>query len=142
MRSGMTDARVFRDRKDAGRQLADRLAGAGIRSGVVIGLARGGIEVAAEVAARLGLRLDALAVRKVGHPFQPEYAIGAVTPGGGTYLRADPDALPDSVGTVRRAGAERTRRRSTCACTAPGRVRTSVVAVASLWTTGLPRGRP
>ena len=100
MRRGLNDVRVFRDRKDAGCQLADRLAGAGIRSGVVIGLARGGIEVAAEVTASLGLRLDALAVRKVGHPFQPEYAIGAVTHGGGTYLRADPDALPDGVGAV------------------------------------------
>jgi putative phosphoribosyl transferase len=81
--------RVFVDRSDAGRQLAERVAQEGIRSGVVIGLARGGVEVAAEVARALGLPLDALAVRKVGHPDQPEYAIGAVTPRGGTHLRPD-----------------------------------------------------
>ena len=81
--------RVFRDRADAGRTLADRLAWEGIRSGVVVGLARGGVEVAAEVARALGLPLDALAVRKIGAPHQPEYAIGAVTPGGGLYLRSE-----------------------------------------------------
>ena len=43
---------------------------------------RGGVPVAAEVAARLGAPLDALVVRKVGHPFQPELAIGAVTADG------------------------------------------------------------
>ena len=56
---------------------------------MVVGLARGGVEVAAEVARALGLPLDALAVRKIGAPHQPEYAIGAVTPGGGLYLRPE-----------------------------------------------------
>ena len=55
-----------------------------------MGLARGGVVVAAEVARRLGLPLDALAVRKVRHPFQPEYGIGPVTPGGGIFVRPDP----------------------------------------------------
>lgn len=54
---------------------------------MVVGLARGGAEVAAEVARELGLPLDLVAVRKVGHPWQPEYAIGAVAPGDGVYLR-------------------------------------------------------
>jgi putative phosphoribosyl transferase len=61
---------------------------------VVIGLARGGVEVAAEVAAVLHAPLDAVAVRKVGHPFQLEYGIGAVAPGGIAYVRAH-DGLSD-----------------------------------------------
>jgi putative phosphoribosyl transferase len=60
----------------------------------VVGLARGGVEVAAEVAEVLGLPLDALAVRKVGHPSQPEYGIGAVTPDGTVFVRAH-DGLTD-----------------------------------------------
>ena len=48
-----------------------------------------GIHDAAPVAEHLRLPLDGLAVRKVGHPCQPEYAIGAVTPDGGVYLRED-----------------------------------------------------
>jgi predicted phosphoribosyltransferase len=48
----------------------------------VLGLARGGVPVAAEVAAALGAKLDVLVVRKVGHPAQPEYALGAVSEDG------------------------------------------------------------
>lgn len=62
---------------------------------MVIGLARGGVAVAAEVARRFGRPLDALAVRKVGHPLQPEYALGAATPGGGVYLH-DSGGLRDA----------------------------------------------
>ena len=71
--------------------LADRMRDEHLEDGVVVGLARGGVVVAAEVARRLGLPLDALAVRKVGHPLQPEFAIGAVTPCGGVFLRSDTD---------------------------------------------------
>jgi putative phosphoribosyl transferase len=78
---------TFRDRRDAGRQLAEALRGHAGEDTVVVGLARGGVPVAAEVARELGARLDALAVRKVGHPRQPEYALGAVTPGGGLVVR-------------------------------------------------------
>jgi putative phosphoribosyl transferase len=78
---------MFVDRFDGGRQLAEELRPAHGEDAVVVGLARGGVEVAAEIARALHLPLDALAVRKVGHPFEPEYAIGAVTPGGGEYLR-------------------------------------------------------
>jgi putative phosphoribosyl transferase len=84
---------VYADRADAGRRLAGALSGQP-RDAVVVGLARGGVAVAAEVAHVLHLPLDALAVRKVGHPWQPEYAIGAVTPGGGVYVRAH-DGLTD-----------------------------------------------
>jgi predicted phosphoribosyltransferase len=87
--------RLFRDRVDAGRQLADLLRDCGVRPGVVVGLARGGVEVAAQVASSLELPLDAVAVRKVGHPWQPEYAIGAVTPDGTVYVRSH-DGLSDA----------------------------------------------
>ncbi len=78
----------FRDRAEAGRQLALALLDERSESTVAVGLARGGVVVAAEVARALGIPLDALAVRKVRHPHQPEYAIGAVTPRDGVYVRA------------------------------------------------------
>jgi putative phosphoribosyl transferase len=76
---------AFRDRTDAGLRLAERLlpaVGHEIANDlVVIGLVRGGVVVAAEVARLLGTRLEALVVRKLGAPRQPELAIGAVTAG-------------------------------------------------------------
>jgi predicted phosphoribosyltransferase len=86
---------LFEDRADAGRRLADALAGERLEDAIVVGLARGGVVTAAAVAERLGLPLDVLAVRKVGHPAQPEYAVGAVTPGGGLLLR-DPGELSEA----------------------------------------------
>ena len=92
----MQGAPHFSDRADAGRQLAAAIAAAGgapsegSAPSLVLGLARGGIPVAAEVARALGARLDALVVRKVGHPRQPEYALGAVSEDG-TVL---PEGLP------------------------------------------------
>lgn len=69
---------IFRDRVDAGRQLAARLAGMRGDNVVVLGLPRGGVPVAAEVAAVLGAPLDVIVVRKLGVPFQPEVAMGAI----------------------------------------------------------------
>lgn len=86
--------RLFADRAAAGRALAGQLERERGPELVVVGLARGGVEVAAEVARALDAPLDVVAVRKIGHPFQPEYAIGAVTPGDGVYVRA-PDGLTD-----------------------------------------------
>lgn len=83
---------LFEDRREAGWLLAAEVESAKIEDPVVIGLARGGVEVAAEIAARLEAPLDVLAVRKVGHPWQPEYALGAVTPGGGVFVRG-PEGL-------------------------------------------------
>jgi putative phosphoribosyl transferase len=85
--------RSFANRREAGRLLARALGEARPLEEpagrvVVVGLARGGVEVAAEVAAALGAPLDALAVRKVGHPWQPEYGIGAVAPDGLAYVRS------------------------------------------------------
>jgi putative phosphoribosyl transferase len=79
--------RRFRDREEAGHLLGERLAALPLERPVVVGLARGGVVVAAGVARALGAPLDALAVRKVRHPLQPELGIGAVTPGGGLWLR-------------------------------------------------------
>jgi predicted phosphoribosyltransferase len=80
---------LFRDREDAGRRLASALEQTALGNAVVVGLARGGIPVAAEVAARLDLPLDAVAVRKIGHPWQPEYALGAAAPGrDGIFIRS------------------------------------------------------
>lgn len=72
---------LFADRREAGAQLADRLAGRPTDV-LVVGLPRGGVPVAAEVAHRLGAELDALTVRKLGAPGQPEFAIGAIATGG------------------------------------------------------------
>jgi putative phosphoribosyl transferase len=85
---------LFADRGDAGRMLAAELEGERGQEPVVVGLARGGVVVAAEVARGLAAPLDIVAVRKVGHPWQPEYGIGAVTPGDGVYVRG-PDGLTD-----------------------------------------------
>jgi putative phosphoribosyl transferase len=69
---------VFIDRIDAGRQLAGRLRHLRGQPVVVLGLPRGGVPVAAQVAAALGAPLDVIIVRKLGVPFQPELAMGAV----------------------------------------------------------------
>ncbi len=77
----MVATRHFADRADAGRRLADALPPLEGQP-VVLGLARGGVPVAAQVARALGAPLDVLVVRKVGHPAQPEYALGAVSEDG------------------------------------------------------------
>jgi putative phosphoribosyl transferase len=77
----MTPSRLFADRADAGRRLAEALPE--LEGDVlVLGLARGGVPVAAEVARARAAPLDVLVVRKVGHPAQPEYALGAVSEDG------------------------------------------------------------
>jgi len=69
---------VFADRHDAGRQLAGALRGRVGVGSLVMGVPRGGVVVAAEVARALGLELDVVIVRKIGAPGNPEYAIGAI----------------------------------------------------------------
>ena len=71
----------FQDRADAGRQLARALAGYKGQQPVVLALPRGGVSVAAEVATALDAPLDVILVRKIGVPFQPELAMGAVVDG-------------------------------------------------------------
>jgi putative phosphoribosyl transferase len=72
---------VFKDRRDAGRQLGRKLAAyAGLRP-VVVALPRGGVQVAAEVADYLDAPLEVIVVRKLGLPWQPELAVGAISEG-------------------------------------------------------------
>lgn len=75
-----TDQR-FRDRHDAGQQLASALAEWDLRSPIVLALPRGGVPVAYEVAEALDAPLDVFVARKVGAPGQPEFGIGAVAEG-------------------------------------------------------------
>jgi putative phosphoribosyl transferase len=82
---------AFRDREQAGQQLAGRLAHLAAEHPVVLGLARGGVPVAREVARALDAELDVLVARKIGAPQYPEYALGAVAEGGALYVR--PGAL-------------------------------------------------
>src|SRR5918994_1216824 len=79
----------FRDRREAGRRLAERLSGLRDSSPLVLGLPRGGVPVAFEVANALGAPLDVLVVRKLGVPFQPELGMGAVGEDGVRVLNAD-----------------------------------------------------
>jgi putative phosphoribosyl transferase len=76
----------FRDRTDAGRQLAWRLHHDRLQAPVVVGLARGGVPVAAEVARALQAPLDVLVVGKLGCPWQPELALGALGEDGAMVL--------------------------------------------------------
>ena len=77
---------VFADRVDAGAQLATRLASFRGQDAVVLGLPRGGVPVAAEVAKALDLPLDVIVVRKLGVPHQPELAMGAIGEDGAQFL--------------------------------------------------------
>ncbi len=79
----------FEDRHDAGRRLAALLEPFRGEQPVVVGIPRGGIPVAAEVACALGAPLDVAVVRKVGAPRNPEYAIGALAEGGAHVLSAE-----------------------------------------------------
>jgi len=78
---------IFQDRREAGRVLGEIVAGlADLSDGVVLGLVRGGVPVAYEVAKACGLPLDILVVRKLGVPGQEELAMGAIASGGGVVL--------------------------------------------------------
>ncbi|HME46733.1 erythromycin esterase family protein [Mycobacterium sp.] len=110
--------RVFRNRREAGRVLAGLLqAYRGRDDVVVLGLPRGGIPVAWEVAAALGVRLDAFVVRKLGAPGHEEFAVGALASGGRVVvnddvlraLRVTPQQLRD---VAEREGRELLRRES------------------------------
>lgn len=81
---------IYLDRRDAGRRLAAAVSAAGEAPGTILGLARGGVPVAAELARSLSAPLDAIAVRKIALPDQPEFALGAVAANGPVYF---PDAL-------------------------------------------------
>jgi predicted phosphoribosyltransferase len=82
--------RQFTDRREAGRLLAEILNRYNLPAdAVVLGLARGGVPVAYEVASALGLELDVFLVRKLGVPLHPELAMGAIASGGVRVLNQD-----------------------------------------------------
>lgn len=83
----MADERsIYRDRAEAGRSLAGALAGYAGLDPVVVGLPRGGVVVAAEIARALGCELDVIIAGKLRAPGNPELAIGAVTEDGRVWL--------------------------------------------------------
>lgn len=82
------DLTRFSDRRDAGRQLSELVVAKGYADPVVVGMARGGVPVAAEIARKLDAPLDIAVVRKVGAPGQPELAIGAIAEGEAAVIEA------------------------------------------------------
>ncbi|MCR4420275.1 MAG: phosphoribosyltransferase family protein [Clostridia bacterium] len=104
----MTTPLPFADRTEAGRALAARLAG--YTDPLVLGVPRGGVEVAAPIAEALGGELDLLLTRKVGAPLEPELAVGAITPDGQAIfnllllrrLGLAPEGLEPEVSAARR----------------------------------------
>jgi putative phosphoribosyl transferase len=82
---------MFLDRTDAGKQLAKALIHYKRQPVVVYALPRGGVVLGVEIAQELEAPLDLIVVRKIGHPHQPEYAIGAVAEDG--YVVSNPDEV-------------------------------------------------
>lgn len=78
--------KIFKDRQSAGKLLAKRIQGIqgvrGNKEAIVLGIPRGGVVVAAEIAKELKLPLDIIVTRKIGAPDQPELALGALDPDG------------------------------------------------------------
>jgi putative phosphoribosyl transferase len=91
----------FYDRRDAGRQLAQALAARGYRGDglLVLGIPRGGVVVASEVARALDAPLDVVMARKLRAPYQPELAIGAVV--SGDHLTLIDETLARATGATR-----------------------------------------
>lgn len=103
---------AFRDRQEAGAALAALLTGYADRPDVIaLGLVRGGMPVAAEVADRLRVQLDALVVRKLGVPWAPEVAFGAIGPGGVQVLNPEISLEPHEMAPVIRHETAELRRR-------------------------------
>ena len=108
----------YADRREAGAELADRLrAWRGRDDVVVLGLPRGGVPIAFEVAAAIGAPLDVFVVRKLGVPGHPELAMGAIASGGVRVLNSDvlawyslPETAIDQVARVEELELERRER--------------------------------
>ena len=99
---------MFESRTEAGRRLAARLMSFAAEKPVVYALPRGGVPVAAEVAAALGAPLDLIFVRKIGAPSQPELALGALVEGAESVVVWNEDI-------VRQAGVTKTDRETLAA---------------------------
>jgi predicted phosphoribosyltransferase len=113
----------FRNRSEAGGKLAEALAKYKDQRPVILALPRGGVPVAAEIAAALDAPLDLVLVRKIGVPFQPELAMGAVVDGGTHRLLS---------GTMKSSGSRVSMRRSSRRF-ASGKSRKSSGAASSIW---------
>lgn len=87
--SYMEGGRIYRNRVHGGSCLADQLEQYRGQGVLVLGIPRGGVPVAAEVARRLDADMDVVVARKLGAPGYPELAIGAVTANGGRFLNID-----------------------------------------------------
>src|SRR5216110_3691856 len=104
-------AMTFASRTEAGQRLGRYLSEQNIRADVVLGLPRGGVVVAAEVARILLCPLDVLVVRKIGHPGHREFAVGALAEDGTLVLDQDViDRTGVSQADLREVLAEETRR--------------------------------
>ncbi len=87
---------LFENRTEAGRKLAEALAKRDYKDPVVLALPRGGVPVAVEVAKRLSAPLDLVLVRKLGCPFQPELAVGAVVDGASPEVVLNEDIVRET----------------------------------------------
>lgn len=75
----MTNLIMFNNRKEASRQLSEKLKGDNFRADVIVALPRGGVPIGLGISAELGIPMKLMYIRKLGHPVNPEYAIGAVS---------------------------------------------------------------
>ena len=109
---------MFRDREDAGRQLAAAVRVLHLRDPVILGLPRGGVPVAAQVADALHAPLDVLLVRKLGAPVNREYAMGAIGEEGVRVLHdavvAALHVAPEELAAIEAAERQELDRRARC----------------------------
>ncbi len=104
-----TTSGQFENREDAGRRLAERLRARPLTRPLVLAIPRGGVEVGAPLARALGAQLDVVLSRKLGAPWQPELALGAVSESGEVHLTHDLAALAGA--GIEYMEAERARQR-------------------------------
>lgn len=87
------DMKIFRDREDAARQLAQRLRGRKFHQPLVLAIPRGGVPTGAVLARELGAELDVVLSRKLRAPAQPELAVGAVGEDGSVYINRQAEEI-------------------------------------------------
>ncbi len=105
----------FLDRADAGRRLAAALAPYKSERPIVLALARGGVPVASEVAKALGAPMDVILVRKIGVPYQPELAMGAIVDGQNPLIVRNEGVIGATDSVIRAAGVTQSMFDAVCA---------------------------